>query len=550
MEEEASKNRKPSLKDKESNASDSVTSKIRRIAVRYISILQWLPKYEKEDAICDIIAGITIGLTMLPQSIAYALLAGLSPQYGLYSSFMGPFIYVILGTVKEITVGPSSLMALLTFAFTQDLPIDFVVLLTFITGCIELLFGFLRLGMLVDFISGPIASAFTSASAIIIVEAQMKGLLGINYKAVGFMDNTWKLLSNIHHTKLGDATLGIASMIFLLAFRKLKDIPIGKQKKISVSSESNTLNDGQKEEDKEVNRRLKRALWYLSLGRNALIVLIAATLSYVFERNWGAAPYAISATGGQLLATQEMITLGLCNLAGSFMGSMPTSGAFTRSAVSTASGVRTPLAGLYTERDFVAALVTLVSCLVISIEVGLLLGVSINCLFLLHLWARPEIKVECKNVSSSHEYILVTPDVGLYFPSIDLLRAELRKIGTNEGAGEIPIVLNCSHLKGIDFSAAKGLIDTLQEFKNRQQQLVLLNLKKDTLMMLKDFAVNNFVYCSNEVDLITALFGDHTEGNGVARNATEITEEVTSPLLEKSIARNKDNKSDSIINEV
>lgn len=111
-----------------------------------ISILKWLPRYTKEDVIADIIAGITIGLTMMPQSMAYAGLAGLSPQFGLYSSFMGSFVYVIFGTIKEVSVGPTSLMSIVSLAYTRDLPVEFMILLCFLSGCVELIMGIFQLG--------------------------------------------------------------------------------------------------------------------------------------------------------------------------------------------------------------------------------------------------------------------------------------------------------------------------------------------------------------------------------------------------------------------
>ena len=116
---------------------------------RRIRILQWLPKYTKSDIVADFIAGLTVGLTMMPQSIAYANLAGLAAQYGLYTAFIGSFTYVFFGTIKEVSIGPTSLMALLTFSYTEDLPVEYVILLTFLCGCVEFLMGVLKLGEVV-----------------------------------------------------------------------------------------------------------------------------------------------------------------------------------------------------------------------------------------------------------------------------------------------------------------------------------------------------------------------------------------------------------------
>lgn len=111
-----------------------------------IPLLRWLPKYQKSDIIADFIAGLTVGMTLIPQAIAYASLAGLPAQYGLYTAFIGSFTYVIFGTIKEVSIGPTSLMALLTLSYVEGLPIDFVILLTFIVGCVEFIMGILKLG--------------------------------------------------------------------------------------------------------------------------------------------------------------------------------------------------------------------------------------------------------------------------------------------------------------------------------------------------------------------------------------------------------------------
>lgn len=114
---------------------------------KYLPVLEWLPRYTRLKAVSDLIAGITLGLTMIPQSMAYAVLAERIPQYGLYSCFVGGFLYIIFGTVKEVSIGPSSLMSLLTLQYTRDMPQDFVILFCFLAGCVEFLMGVLHLGL-------------------------------------------------------------------------------------------------------------------------------------------------------------------------------------------------------------------------------------------------------------------------------------------------------------------------------------------------------------------------------------------------------------------
>ncbi|CAH2105970.1 unnamed protein product [Euphydryas editha] len=345
---------------------------------RHVPALRWARAYGRESAAADAVAGVTLGLTLVPQSIAYAALAGLPVQYGLYSAFVGTMLYVLLGTVKEVSIGPTSLMALITLQVCRDLPIDFMVLLTFLSGCIVLLMGLLRLGFLVDLISPAVTMGFTSATALIIVAAQLKGLVGLSFVAESPLDNLRLLARRLHLARAPDCALAAACCVTLLLLRSLKDIHVSPKR-----------------------YKLKKTLWFISISRNALVVFAASTYAFctydpkqplfklsgkvepglpkiglpsfstvVGNRTVGfiemtttlgsslvllpfvmvlaniAIAKAFSA-GGRVDAAQEMVTLGVCNVLGSLLRAMPTCGAFTRSAVSHASGVRSPAAGLY-----------------------------------------------------------------------------------------------------------------------------------------------------------------------------------------------------------
>ncbi|KAL1130829.1 hypothetical protein AAG570_012070, partial [Ranatra chinensis] len=509
--------------------------KVQKFIYRHIPITYWLLNYSKEDAFCDVVAGVTICLTMVPQSIAYASLANLSPEFGLNSAFMGCFIYVFFGTIKEVVIGPSSLMALLTLEFTHDLNADFVILLCFICGIVELAMGLLKLGFIVELISSPVVSGFTSATSIIIIFSQIKGLLGVNFKSKGFIDNLMHLIKNITDIQHADFILGIGCIILLLILRQMKDIPISGR----VPS-------------KQI---VKKLLWFLSISRNAMVVVIGSGISAYYINSGGKPPFittnivqsglpqiqfppvssklgnttidfpimvqklgsgivvipivsilanvaiAKAFKEGPIDATQEMITLALANIFGSFVQSMPTSGAFTRSAVISASGVRTPLAGLYSASltllslkflapyfhliprstlsailitaviflidvkiffslwknskfDLSCLMCTLLCCVFLGVEIGLLIGITLSLSRLIYLFMRPVIKVE-KFKKQYGSFIQVTPKIGLFFPTMDILSRLITEVALNEGMGVLPIVIDCTHFVGLDYTAAK-----------------------------------------------------------------------------------------------
>jgi solute carrier family 26 (sodium-independent sulfate anion transporter), member 11 len=194
-------------------------SRLSKAFHRHLHIINWIRTYDRNTAMADLIAGFTLGLTMIPQSIAYASLANLPSQYGLYAAFMGSLIYVFVGTVKEVSIGPTSLMALLTVQYTFGKPVEFVIVLGFLAGCVELLMGIFKLGFIVDFISVPVTSAFTSATSLIIIGSQLKSLLGISYTAKDFFQTIVKLVTRITELRAGDSVLGVICIVFLLSLR-------------------------------------------------------------------------------------------------------------------------------------------------------------------------------------------------------------------------------------------------------------------------------------------------------------------------------------------
>nr|CAD7462221.1 unnamed protein product [Timema tahoe] len=514
----------------------SVTSKGKQLLLRHVSIFRWLPHYTKLDAVGDLVAGVTLGLTMMPQAIAYASLAGLSAQYGLYSSFMGGLVYMMFGTIKEVSIGITSLMALMTYEYTQDLPVEFVILLTFLSGCVQLMMGLLDLGILVDFISEPVTSGFTTATSLIIIVSQMKGLLGLRFKSNGFVDNIWQLFKHAGEAKLWDCQIKPGLPTFGLP-------PFSAQVGNTTYSFLGMCE---------------------KLGSGIIMVPVVGVLANV------AIAKAFSA-GKSLDATQEMLTLGMCNLFGSFVQSTPTTGAFTRSAVSNASGVKTPMGGLYSgtiillalgyltpyfyfiprctlaavlitavmfmidfkimihlwkcsKRDLFALLITLVSSLMFGVEVGLLMGAVFNMMQLLYLWARPITYVKLCKSEKGCEYVLVTPDLGLVYSSLDYLRTELGKAAVLNGRGKLPVVLNCAHFKRVDYTAACGIKLILKDFTTSKQPLLFLNAQPSLVHFLQSNNINTAQYGNSEEEIVDILLGEQLD----------LTRSETLPFLGKS----------------
>ncbi|CAG7719732.1 unnamed protein product [Allacma fusca] len=188
----------------------------RKTLEKKFPILKWLPNYTLQKLVADIIAGFTVGLTILPQGLAYATVGGLPPQYGLYSGFIGCFVYILVGGTPQVTVGPTAVMAIINYTYTRGKPAAYAVTLCFLTGVVTLLMGVLQLGFIVNFISTPVNSGFTSAAALTICSTQIKSLLGLSFAAEGFLPIMEGTIYNITKVKLWDSVLSLICICVLL----------------------------------------------------------------------------------------------------------------------------------------------------------------------------------------------------------------------------------------------------------------------------------------------------------------------------------------------
>lgn len=190
----------------------------KKVLYRKIPILTWLPKYSKADAVGDLIAGLTCGLSIIPQSLAYASITGLEPIYGLYSAFLGCFVYVIFGSCKDVPFGPTATASLLVFQAAGG-SWERTVLLTLLSGIIELLSGLLGFGFVIDFVSGPVGSGLISATALTVCASQLKNILGIPARGNTFLEMIESVCWNADEFRIGDLTLGVCCIVILAAMR-------------------------------------------------------------------------------------------------------------------------------------------------------------------------------------------------------------------------------------------------------------------------------------------------------------------------------------------
>ncbi|KAB8299206.1 hypothetical protein EYC80_001302 [Monilinia laxa] len=343
--------------------------------------LSWIGCYNLQWLFGDLVAGITIGAVVVPQGMAYATLAELKPQFGLYSSFMGVLVYWFFATSKDITIGPVAVMStlvgqILAKAAKTDPDVPGHVIascMAVIAGCIITFIGLIRCGWIVDLISLTSISAFMTGSAINIAVGQVPTLMGITgFNAKGptylVVINT---LKGLPRTKL-DAAIGLTALFLLYALRYAcnygaKKFPNHKRAFFFAATLRTvfvillyTLVSWLS------NMHHRKKPLFKILGKvprgfqNAAVPQVDSSIINIFVSDLPATVIvlliehiAISKSFGRvnnyvINPSQEMVAIGVTNIFGAFLGGYPVTGSFSRTAIKSKAGVRTPFAGVIT----------------------------------------------------------------------------------------------------------------------------------------------------------------------------------------------------------
>ncbi len=195
---------------------------------RYLPILTWGRTYDKSALTNDMIAALIVTIMLIPQSLAYAMLAGLPPEAGLYASIAPIMLYAIFGTSRALAVGPVAVISLMTAAALGNIVGDqgpmvyaaYALTLAFLSGMMLVGMGVFRLGFIANFLSHPVIAGFITASGVIIAASQLKHILGIKAEGHNLLDLLISLGTNLGNTNPYTATIGILATGFLFWVRK------------------------------------------------------------------------------------------------------------------------------------------------------------------------------------------------------------------------------------------------------------------------------------------------------------------------------------------
>jgi len=324
---------------------------------RFFPILDWTHHYSKELLSGDLTAGLTIGVMLIPQGMAYALIAGLPPVYGLYAAITPQIIYAILGTSRQLAVGAVAMDSLLVAVGVStlaeegtDVYISYAILLAFMVGVVQLVLGFLRMGFVTNLLAKPVISGFTSAAAIIIALGQIKHLLG--YEVVR-NSNTFLVLSDTV-SRLGTTNwlslcLGVGGFLLMFLLKKTKSkvpgAPVALVLGILIVGALQLQNLGVKIVGDIPAGLPTFTMPNLEWVRIIALVPLAVTIAIVsfVEAFSLAKSIEMKKRDHYVVPNQELKALGAANLIGSLFQSFPTTGGFSRSAVNYQIGGNTQL---------------------------------------------------------------------------------------------------------------------------------------------------------------------------------------------------------------
>ena len=509
---------------------------------QFIPALDWLPNYRSTDLKGDLAAGLTVGVMLIPQGMAYAMIAGLPPIYGLYASTIPLIIYALLGTSRQLAVGPVAMVSLLTAAGIGAIAdggtetyIALAITLALFVGLIQFLLGAFRLGFLVNFLSHPVISGFTSAAALIIGLSQLKHLLGIN---LGSSHHVHEILieagERIAETNLTTLAIGIGGILIIKGMKRYFPAIPGQLLAVVFGILAvwglGLTGEGVRIVGEVPSGLPSIGIPQLDMGTFQALLPTALAISLVSFMESIAVAKAIQAKhkSYKVVPNQELVSLGLANIGGSFFQSYPVTGGFSRTAVNDQAGAKTGMASIISaalivltllfltplfyylpnailasvimvavfglidwqeavylwranRQDFWMLAVTFVATLALGIEQGIGVGVVLSLAMIIFRTTRPHF-TEVGKIPGTYIYrnvnrfaqaerrpdlLIVRFDAQLYFANVNYFRDEIERMIAAKGERLRAIVINADSINNVDSTAVHALEELVKEWRKQ-----------------------------------------------------------------------------------
>lgn len=527
---------------------------------------EWITQYRRDWLPGDLIGGLIVTIMLIPQSMAYAMLAGAPPQYGLYASILPVIVYALIGSSRYLAVGPVAIVSLMVAstvgmhaAAGSDAYGQVAILLAMEVGALLVLAGFLRLGVLANFLSHSVISGFINASALIIAVSQIEPLLGMRLaRSESFFPMLAELARQHQTLHLPTATIGVGAVAALMLMRSPLAGVLRRMRMpasvISVATRTGALvvvilgalvvwlggldvKDGVRivGEVPSGLPPLGLPAWDPQLALDLLPA--AALIAFVaYLESISVARSLASKRRERILPNRELIALGASNLAAGFSSAFPVAGGVGRSGVNFAAGSNTQLAGVitalcmglcvlllgplfhyvpravlaaivliavislmdvrplleswrYNVADGASTLVTFLAVLLVNVETGVLTGLVFSVALFLWRTLHPHIAVVGRVGDTEHyrnvlrhqvhtcsHVVALRIDESLYFANAHALEETLLRV-VSERHEVKHVVLICSAVNFIDFSALDMLITTAERLRDAGVTLHLAEVK-------------------------------------------------------------------------
>jgi SulP family sulfate permease len=500
-------------------------------------ILDWLPNYNASLFKGDLIAGITVGIILIPQGIAYALIAGLPPIYGLYCALVPQVMYAIFGSSRQVAIGPVAMDSLIVATGVSTLAlagsesyISIAILLALMVGAIQFIMGVFSLGFIVNFLSKPVITGFTSAVALIIGLNQFRNLFGVDIVQSDqiqiIIEDIWLQINDLnYHT----TSIGLISALLIIIFRKInKKIPNALI--VVVLGVLIMKYFGNSFAEVSIVKDIPSGLPKFGIPNFDIALLkellpIALTLVMVGYLETISIGKSLEAKQDEyrIRPNQELIALGLSNMVGSLFKAYPSTSSFSRSAINQESGAKTGMAALISvvmvvitllflmplfyhlpqtvlaaiiivavfglinfkeaiflwkanQLDFCLMLATFLATLLLGIEQGIIIGVSLSLIILVFRTSRPYVaelgkvpnanfyrnKERFSEVIIDEDILVFRFDAQLFYANSNYFRDKLDEMMVKKGSALKLIVLDAESINRVDSTGVEMLKERIR----------------------------------------------------------------------------------------
>ncbi len=546
---------------------------------KIIPILEWLPNYNISLFKGDLVAGLTLGIILIPQGIAYALIAGLPPIYGLYCALVPQVMYAVFGSSRQVSIGPVAMDSLIVATGVSALAltgsesyISIAILLALLVGAIQFILGIFSLGFIVNFLSKPVITGFTSSVALIIGFNQFRNLLGVDFiqsdQIQFIIEDIWFQIANYNkHTTI----IGLICVAVIVTFRRVnKKIPnaliviiLGI---LIMKFFSKSFNDV------SIIKDIPSGLPVFGIPEFDLVQIrellpIAFTLVMVGYLETISIGKSLEAKQDEyrIRPNQELIALGISNMVGSLFKAYPSTSSFSRFAINQESGAKTGMASLISvvmviitllfltplfyhlpktvlaaiiivavfglinfkeamflwktnNLDFWLMMATFLATLLMGIEYGIIVGVSLSLVILIFRTSRPYV-TELGKVPNSNFYknknrfeeVIIKKDIlvfrfdaQLFYANSNYFRDNLEEMVDNKGKALKLIVLDAESINRVDSTGLEMLKERIKFYKKKDIKFYFAGVKgpvRDDLFksgILEIIDINHFFMRSNQ----------------------------------------------------